>query len=253
MSELNTYSVSHPGVMLDTCRAIETPEGVELGLRVAGPAPRFLAWVIDMLIRGAIYIGLSIILALLGRLGIGLLLIVIFLLEWFYPVLFEVYRQGATPGKRSMGLRVMHDDGTPVGWSASLVRNLLRAVDFLPLLYGLGLTSMLLTRDFKRLGDLAAGTLVVYSTQAPAPPSLPVATPQAPPVPLSTQEQRAVVDFAERAALLTPERVGELAGLATPLTGIPNGGAGEYPTGHTPLNPGAQRLFQYANWLVGRR
>lgn len=245
--------------MLDTQRAIETPEGVELALRVAGPAPRFLAWSIDMLIRGAVYVALSISLSFLGRLGIGLLLISIFLIEWFYPVLFEVYRQGATPGKRSMGLRAVHDDGTPIGWPASLVRNLLRAVDFLPLFYGFGLVSMLLTGDFKRLGDLAAGTLVVYTEQAPVPPRLPTATPQAPPVPLSTREQRAVIDFAERAALLTPERVDELGALAAPLTGI--AASPGTPTqeesqdgvrsGH--LSPGAQRLFAYANWLVGER
>lgn len=239
--------------MLDTRRAIETPEGVELGLRLAGPAPRFLAWLIDMLIRGAIYLGLGMVLPFFGRMGIGLLLISFFLIEWFYPVLFEVYRQGATPGKRSMGLRVMHDDGTPVGWSASLVRNLLRAVDFLPLLYGFGLTSMLLSRDFKRLGDLAAGTLVVYSDKTPVPPSLPVVTPQAPPLPLTTPEQRAVVEFAERAALLTPERVNELADLAAPLTGLSPSASTSTDGQASAAGTGARRLFEYANWLVGKR
>ncbi len=239
--------------MLDTSRAIETPEGVELGLRLAGPAPRFLAWLIDMLIRGAVYLGLSMVLPFFGRMGIGLLLISFFLIEWFYPVLFEVYRQGATPGKRSMGLRVMHDDGTPVGWSASLVRNLLRAVDFLPLLYGFGLASMLLSRDFKRLGDLAAGTLVVYSDKTPVPPSLPAVTPQAPPLPLTTPEQRAVVEFAERAALLTPERVNELADLAAPLTGLSPSASTSTDGQTSAASPGARRLFEYANWLVGKR
>ncbi|MHB1334243.1 MAG: RDD family protein, partial [Sulfuriferula sp.] len=78
--------------MLDTYRAIETPEGVELRLRVAGPVVRSLAWAIDLLIRGGIYIALSIVFSMFGKFGWGLLLVGLFLIEWFYPVLFEVYR-----------------------------------------------------------------------------------------------------------------------------------------------------------------
>ena len=98
----------------------------------------------------------------LAGLGQGLMLLGFFLLEWFYPVFFEL-RSGATPGKRAMGLRVVHDDGTPVGAVASVIRNLLRVADFLPLFYAAGLVSCLVDRDFRRLGDLAAGTLVVHS------------------------------------------------------------------------------------------
>jgi len=147
--------------LLDTARAVETPEGVTIDLRVAGPVPRALAFAIDFGIRALVYLGLAVGLATLGRFGTGVLLIAFFGLEWFYPVLFEVYGQGATPGKRMLGLRVVHDDGVPVGWSGAMIRNLLRAVDFLPFFYGCGLVSMLLTRDFKRLGDLAARTVVV--------------------------------------------------------------------------------------------
>jgi uncharacterized RDD family membrane protein YckC len=140
----------------------ETPEGIDLGLRVAGPISRALAWIIDAFIRYSVLFALSTVLASLLSFGMGLFLILLFLLEWFYPVVFEVVR-GATPGKKAMGLLVVHDNGTPVGWSASMIRNLLRSVDFLPFFYCAGLISILLNSRFKRLGDLAAGTLVVYA------------------------------------------------------------------------------------------
>ena len=75
----------------------------------------------------------------LGKFGWGLFLILWFALEWLYPTVFEVYFGGATPGKKSLGLIVLHDDGTPVQLAASFTRNLLRAVDFFPALYGMGL------------------------------------------------------------------------------------------------------------------
>ncbi len=89
-------------------------------------------------------------------------LIVAFLLEWLYPVAFELTRWGATPGKRALGLKVVMDNGLPVTPAASLTRNLLRVADFLPFLYGFATVCLLTRRDFKRLGDLAAATLVVY-------------------------------------------------------------------------------------------
>ena len=108
--------------MLDTRRAIETPEGVDLSLAVAGPASRALAWTVDVLLRMVGYVVAATLLAALGKAGQGILLVVFFLGEWLYPVLFEVKGGGATPGKRALGLLVLHDDGTPVGWSASLLR-----------------------------------------------------------------------------------------------------------------------------------
>ena len=148
--------------MLDTAREVPTPEGIELSLRLAGPVSRSLAWLIDFVVRVVAMAALSTALSLLGKFGIGLLLILWFALEWLYPTVFEVWFDGATPGKRSLGLIVLHDDGTPVRLPASLTRNLLRAVDFFPILYGFGLVTMLLNRDFKRIGDIAAGTVVVY-------------------------------------------------------------------------------------------
>jgi len=148
--------------MLDTLRRVPTPEGIELTLRLAGPVPRAYAFIVDLMIRGMIMLVIVQILAFAGRSGTGLFLIAYFAIEWFYPVLFELFWNGATPGKRAFSLMVVNDNGTPVTVGASIIRNMLRAVDFLPMLWAFGLLSMLFTRDFKRLGDLAAGTVVVY-------------------------------------------------------------------------------------------
>jgi uncharacterized RDD family membrane protein YckC len=198
--------------VIDTLRRFETPEGVEIALRLAGPVPRAAAFAIDLLIRAGVYLVLMPLGGFAG-LGVGLLLLALFLLEWLYPVFFEL-RWGATPGKRAMGLSVVHADGTPVGPSASLLRNLLRAVDFLPMLYGVGLAAMLIDRDFRRLGDLAAGTLVIHREAAGSPPPLPPRQPLAPPRPLDLAAQQAILAFAERGAELSPARRAELAAMA---------------------------------------
>ncbi len=211
--------------MIDTIRPVETPEGVELGLVVAGLPVRLLAFLLDLAIRIALISAVGGVLGALGGFGAGIMSVFIFALEWFYPILFEVHWAGQTPGKRALGLRVLHDDGTPVGWSASFVRNTLRSADFLPLAYGFGLVSMLANRDFKRLGDLAAGTLVVYGDETVAAPTA-LASPTDPDGalpfvatrPLRTDEQRAIVAFAERSPGFSPERRIELANLVEPLT-----------------------------------
>ncbi len=226
--------------LLDTQHALQTPEGVELRLRVAGPVVRALAWLIDFSLRLLVYLAIVLLASMLGKVGEGMFLLSFFLLEWFYPVLFEVYHEGATPGKARMGLKVLNQNGTPVGWTGAMLRNLLRAVDALPLFYACGLFSLLLTRNFQRLGDLAAGTLVVYndipSPKPSAQSSLPQAAPLSLPQALNATEQRAIISFAERASILPPSRVMELADLASDLTGE---------TGEA----SAQRLYRMANGL----
>jgi len=203
---------------LDTRYQVETPEGIDLPLRPAGLMVRSLAFGIDLGIRGAILGVLFLVLAFLGQLGMGLGSLLMFAVSWWYMVLFEVLHQGRSPGKQWMGLRVIHDDGTPIGWSASLLRNLLRFVDLLPFGYCFGAISCLQHPTFKRLGDIAAGTLVVYSERPLARPQLPDALPRSSPVPLNLGEQRALLAFAERQAELSPARVNELAALlAQPL------------------------------------
>lgn len=195
--------------VVDTLRIQETPEGVDVELRVAGPVVRAAALGIDTLIKGALYLTLTPLLAFSG-LGLGLVLLGMFLLEWFYPVFFELLR-GATPGKRAMGLEVVQDDGTPVGPAASVIRNLLRVVDFLPLLYGAGFVSTLVDRDFRRLGDLAAGTLVVHVEPRSRRGEIPRHEPVPLPRPLPLEVQQAILDFAERSPGLSPQRREELA------------------------------------------
>lgn len=225
--------------MLDTARRIATPEGIELSLSLAGPVPRALAWAIDLLLRLGIMMVVAMVLGLFGKVGYAAFFLLWFFLEWLFPVWCEVRHEGATPGKRLFGLRVLHDDGTPVGWSASMTRNLLRAIDFLPFLYGFGLASMLMNRDFKRLGDLAAGTIVVYRVEKPHASDVPQAPAFAPAVALSVEEQRAIIDFAGRAPLLTAQRAEELADLVEPLVRDARIGS-------------ADRLLRIANHLIGR-
>ncbi len=227
--------------MLDTAREIPTPEGIELNLRLAGPVVRALAWTVDLLVRGALFGVLGIPLGMLGKVGSGIYLILWFGLEWLYPTVFEVYFGGATPGKRALALTVLHSDGTPVGLPASLTRNLLRAVDFLPLLYGFGLLTMVLSRDFQRLGDIAGGTVVVYRETAFQHGAIPAAPPLRPAMPLSALEQRTLLDLAARSQVLTAERAQELASLAPRLTGTGDGARA------------LGRVLSIANYLIGRR
>lgn len=203
---------------LDTRHQVETPEGIDLPLRPAGLMVRAVAFTIDLGLRGLILGLLLMVLALLGKLGIGLGSLLLFVVSWWYMVLFEVLRQGRSPGKQWMGLRVVHDDGTPVGWSASLLRNLLRFVDLMPFGYFLGAISCLQHPTFKRLGDIAAGTVVIYSERSLMRPQLPEAEPRRSPIPLTLTEQRALLAFAERQGELSTARVNELAALlAQPL------------------------------------
>ncbi|MBF7729815.1 RDD family protein [Pseudomonas sp. N040] len=212
---------SAAAALLDTCLRVETPEGIDLVLRPAGLVPRALAFAIDLGIRAALLLVLYVALGMLGELGMGLGTILLFLVTWWYMVLFEVFNQGRSPGKQLLGLRVIHDDGTPVGWAAALTRNLLRFVDLLPFGYTLGILSCLSHPACKRLGDLAAGTLVVYR-------DLPASTQQAPAVPaerapfaLGLDEQRAILAFAERQHSLTPARREELAGILADVLKVP--------------------------------
>lgn len=224
-------------MLLDTAYNIGTPEGVELRLPVAGLASRSLAWLIDAFIKFALLMVFSIVLQFLGDLGAGITLILMFVSLWFYNVLFEVFSHGSTPGKKALGLRVMNANGTPVGWTGSLLRNLIRFVDTLPGCYAFGCISVLLSRQFQRLGDLAAGTIVVHVPKkiAGSKPGDEVPVPVT--LPLTLDEQQAIVSFGERAPLLNAERAEELASILAPVLG----------------DVDRKRLVGHANWLIGER
>lgn len=204
-------------MILDTRLSLETPEGATLPLAPAGMGVRIMAFLIDLLIKTVATIAVFTVLALLGGMGIGIALILTFLLEWFYPVYFEVWHQGRTPGKRNLNIRVVNDDGTPITFGPSLLRNLLRVADFLPLMYLAGIITSLFNPQFKRLGDLVAGTLVVYDADPIPDPNFEVKGRQPVPADFTTDEQRALLAFAERSKRLSPERQSELAAILLPV------------------------------------
>lgn len=224
--------------MIDERLQLSTPEGARLDLFPAGPVPRACAWLIDLLVRGVVYLILLFVVSPSGVAGWGFLLLAVFLLEWFYPVFFELLWQGQTPGKRAIGLRVVLDTGLPVTPAASLLRNLLRSADMFPAFYLLGFISMLLSAHWQRLGDLAAGTLVVHEPrQTSRPEPAGEAGSLAPDWPLNSTDRQLLLDYLERADTFSPARRAELAAIAFPeldarqaeqrLTGVARGVLGE--------------------------
>lgn len=149
---------------------IATPEGVEIHLSLAGLGSRFVAALLDGIIKAILT--LAIWLVATGAinpgiaegsfaLGAAFALAITFCINFFYDVLFEVLASGRTPGKRAAGLRVVRDGGQPVGTRASTIRNILRLVDGLPIAYLVGIIAIVATKRNQRIGDIAAGTLVV--------------------------------------------------------------------------------------------
>jgi uncharacterized RDD family membrane protein YckC len=229
-----------PAAQLDTVYLVETPEGIDLQAELAGPVPRILAYAIDISIRMVVVSILSIVLLAAGKAGGGILMLVTFLLEWFYPVFFEVYRKGQTIGKSSMGLVVVNDDLTPIRWGNSLIRNLLRAADFLPFAYLGGLLCMVTNPRFQRLGDIAAGTLVIYKHKQKDRAGLPECQAYPPPLPLELEDQIAIIGFAERARELSEDRQQELANILDNVT-------------HKTQKDSIEYLRGSGNWLLGVR
>ncbi|MEW6477714.1 MAG: RDD family protein [Actinomycetota bacterium] len=153
--------------------SIPTPEGVELELVLAGVGSRMVATLVDYLIKVVILFALWLIGGVFASEGAGGFVAAVgvlaaFLVLFGYDVAFETLASGRTPGKRAAGLRVVRLGGEPVGFMASAVRNLLRLID-MQLLYAVGAACVLFTARNQRLGDLAAGTLVVRERQAPRP------------------------------------------------------------------------------------
>jgi uncharacterized RDD family membrane protein YckC len=153
---------------MDNRYIIDTPENIEFGYDIAGIGSRFLAAIIDTLLIGIAEI---IILLVVGLAVQSLSLaesvltaagaVLGFVVLWGYYVAFELAWNGQSPGKRLLGLRVVREGGRPITAIASIIRNLIRLVDFLPFLYGIGVVAMFVDRRSRRLGDLAAGVLVV--------------------------------------------------------------------------------------------
>jgi len=227
--------------LIDTLRPVSLPEGVEITLRLAGPLARARAWLFDFMLRAFVSLAMPALFGWMGRAGTGAWMIAMFVLWELYPIVFEALNNGATPGKRLCNLAVVNSDGTPIGWPAALLRNVMRFADMLPIGYAVGITSMLFDSQFRRLGDLAAGTVVIHRDQVAPPAKTAPAAPITPPIALTPLEQRAVLDFAERRRSWSEERAAELAEVAEPLVGPLRGEAA------------AARLSGIAAGLVQRR
>jgi uncharacterized RDD family membrane protein YckC len=157
---------------------IDTPEQVVLELPVAGVGSRFLAVAVDTVLQAGLLIGLVFALSFtlnvgarvpsfLRQMGPAVSIVVVFCVYWGYFAIFEVAMNGQTPGKRVAHIRVIKESGRPITVLEAITRNVLRAVDFLPAMYGVGVLVMLMNRNSRRLGDFVAGTLVVHDVAAP--------------------------------------------------------------------------------------
>jgi uncharacterized RDD family membrane protein YckC len=215
--------------LLDTATDVETPEHIRFRYRLAGPARRTFAYAIDLVIRAAVGIVLAMVVLTTGmvasdRASMGLLLIVFFAIEWGYYVLFESLWNGATPGKRAAGLRVVKEGGYPVTLTDVVLRNLLRGADFLPLFYAIGLVAMVVDGRFRRLGDRVAGTMVVVDERRNVakpvridPPPTREEIESLPRPRLGPADLEAIELFLRRRETLSPARELELAEMVAPL------------------------------------
>lgn len=223
------------GRQLDTTVEIVTPENIAFRYRVAGPFRRLPAYLIDTAIRVAAILAVWLAMALtlgiahMPHTGVGITLAAWFVISWFYGGLFETFWNGQTPGKWALGIRVVSVDGQPIhGWQAVL-RNVLREADaqpyfpvlgFLPVpLFQAGLAAATLNDRFQRLGDLAAGTMVVVDRRQRLEGVVPLGDPRVAemaarlPVDFHVDRTlgRALTTYVARRRMFTPARRHEIA------------------------------------------
>jgi len=229
-------------LLLDTRAYVETPERVRFRHQLAGPGRRAVAWLIDTVIRiGIFLLGVAALIPFVtlseafSGAGIGLAFLVLFLVEWFYGVIFEIAMNGRTPGKLALSLRVVRADGSPARIPDLVLRNFLRAVDYFPIwapgtesfaipTFGIAILTMTLDPKLRRIGDLVAGTVVVVEERERIGEDLviepPVTEEERQELPaqvvLSREELRILEDFVRRRRRLSPERAEELAELCAP-------------------------------------
>jgi uncharacterized RDD family membrane protein YckC len=152
---------------------IETPEQTMLEFPLAGIGSRFLAIALDTVLQVAAICVVGVVLLALaipfsfffkssGLWAVAIVIFCVFSIAVSYFALFEALWNGQTPGKRWTHLRVIKDTGRPIGAYDAVLRNLLRSVDWLPTLYAAGIITMIVSRENKRIGDYAAGTVVIH-------------------------------------------------------------------------------------------
>ncbi|MDR1421076.1 MAG: RDD family protein [Treponema sp.] len=209
----------------DSVLGVQTPEGVEFALFPAGLPVRACAWAIDTAIQWIFIIAVLVIAEFVGDFaGYWFFLLMIFGIDWFYHVICDILFGGQSPGKKIMGIRVVQSGGSPVNPGASFLRNLLRFADTFMFFCPIAFITMAASPGFRRIGDWAAGTLVVYTSHSLAPPRRRLGgrslsdswfrdlAPVLPPRPLSGEEKQAVVMFARGYPLLGEARACEIAG-----------------------------------------
>ena len=159
---------------------IDTPELVDIEMPLAGIGSRFIALLIDYLIWGAAFLVLGLLAAITlpgikafsrisAQWAVAIFIFIFFLFHWGYFTLFEAFWNGRTPGKRVARIRVIQRSGRAIGLFESMARNLVRFVDQIPFFYAVGVITMFVSRQHQRLGDLAAGTLVVRDREQETP------------------------------------------------------------------------------------
>ncbi len=159
---------------------IDTPELVTIEMPLAGIGSRFIAVLIDTLLWGVGLFVLAILFIIIApsiqafnkisyQWAVAIAVFLLFLFNWGYFTLFEAFWNGRTPGKKIARIRVIQQSGRPIGLFESMARNFIRYVDQVPSFYAVGVIAMFLTKQHQRLGDLAAGTLVVRDRQQESP------------------------------------------------------------------------------------
>jgi uncharacterized RDD family membrane protein YckC len=220
-----TADLQNQRTSLDSSFTALTPEGIEFLLSPAGFPVRTIAYAIDKILQWSILLIIFIFFIVLLRnfIGIWIVMILNFFVEWFYHVIFELVFRGQTPGKRIMGIRVVKSNGSPVDPASSFIRNLLRFADTFFYLFHIAFISIAASHGFRRIGDWAGGTLVVYTSMAKNTPYNSLSSllekyePVNPAKPLSSCEKQAIMNFARRYPLLGTDRANEIAGIYAPF------------------------------------
>ena len=224
---------------MDDSYQLNTPEQVELSFETAGLGSRFLATLIDTIVQFVLLVALLLLIAALAWFGslsspnlasrlprsvtseqaafaiVAIMVLLMFLAWWGYYIFFEMAWNGQTPGKRLASIRVLTTAGQPITLVHALVRNLIRIVDYLPTSYMIGMIAILATRRSQRLGDLAAGTIVVRVRREAAPrlletPAVETLGPGQASL-FGAEEVALAREFLLRREQLSPERRSELA------------------------------------------
>jgi uncharacterized RDD family membrane protein YckC len=237
---------------VDSSLGVETPEGIEFVLYPAGLAVRACAYGIDFLAQWSFILAIILIVGSLeGVIGIWLMLIIVFGIDWFYHVVCELFFGGQSLGKRIMGLRVVRSNGSPVNPGASLLRNLLRFADTFMFLCLIALVCIAASRGFRRLGDWAADTLVIYTSNSLAPARRTFRLPEGPIISpgrsLSYEEKQALLLFFRRYPLLGKARADEIVHAYAAVLRK----AGQSQGGNSPGGPVPEEELTDGEYLLG--